>query len=81
MTRERFEAQRGPLGAMLVGEPDEVAEKVLPGFAKAIASVADERGFVKTARCYSAGPFFVPLSIAREIPMRTTPRPGALRPR
>jgi probable LLM family oxidoreductase len=29
LTRARFEAQRGPLGAMLVGEPDEVAEKVL----------------------------------------------------
>jgi len=29
MTRPRFEAQRGPLGAILVGEPDEVAEKVL----------------------------------------------------
>jgi probable LLM family oxidoreductase len=29
MTRSRFEAQRGPLGAMLVGDPGEVAEKVL----------------------------------------------------
>jgi len=29
MTRARFEAQRGPGGAMLVGEPDEVAEKVM----------------------------------------------------
>src|SRR6266550_6555324 len=29
MTRGRFEAQRGPLGALLVGEPDGVAEKML----------------------------------------------------
>lgn len=29
MTRGRFEAQSGPLGALLVGGPDEVAEKVL----------------------------------------------------
>ncbi len=29
VTRERFEAQRGPLGAYLVGGPEEVAEKIL----------------------------------------------------
>jgi len=29
MTRERFEAQLGPLGALLVGNPEEVAEKIL----------------------------------------------------
>jgi probable LLM family oxidoreductase len=29
MTRERFDAQLGPLGALLVGEPDEVAAKIL----------------------------------------------------
>jgi probable LLM family oxidoreductase len=29
LTRERFEAERGPLGANLVGSPDEVAEKIL----------------------------------------------------
>jgi probable LLM family oxidoreductase len=29
MTRARFEAQRGPLGAILVGEPEEVAEKMV----------------------------------------------------
>lgn len=29
MTRGRFEAQLGPLGALLVGDPDEVVEKVL----------------------------------------------------
>jgi probable LLM family oxidoreductase len=29
MTRGRFEAQNGPLGALLVGGPEEVAEKVL----------------------------------------------------
>lgn len=29
MTRERFEAQLGPRGALLVGEPDEVVEKVV----------------------------------------------------
>lgn len=29
VTRERFEAQRGPLGAYLVGSPEEVAEKIL----------------------------------------------------
>src|SRR6187551_1501464 len=29
VTRERFDAQRGPLGAFLVGGPDEVAEKII----------------------------------------------------
>jgi probable LLM family oxidoreductase len=29
VTRSRFEAQRGPLGAYLVGNPEEVAEKIL----------------------------------------------------
>jgi probable LLM family oxidoreductase len=29
MTRERFDAQRGPKGALLVGDPDEVAEKII----------------------------------------------------
>ena len=29
MTRDGFDAQRGPLGALLVGDPDEVAEKIL----------------------------------------------------
>ena len=29
MTRASFEAQRGPLGALLVGGPEEVAEKIL----------------------------------------------------
>jgi probable LLM family oxidoreductase len=29
VTRARFEAQRGPLGAYLVGNPEEVAEKIL----------------------------------------------------
>lgn len=29
VTRERFEAQRGPLGAFLVGSPEEVAEKIV----------------------------------------------------
>jgi alkanesulfonate monooxygenase SsuD/methylene tetrahydromethanopterin reductase-like flavin-dependent oxidoreductase (luciferase family) len=29
MTRAGFDAQRGPLGALLVGEPDEVVDKVL----------------------------------------------------
>src|SRR3954462_11593289 len=29
MTRPRFDSQLGPYGAMLVGEPDEVAEKML----------------------------------------------------
>jgi probable LLM family oxidoreductase len=29
MTRDRFDSQLGPLGAMLVGEPDEVVEKIL----------------------------------------------------
>ena len=29
MTRGRFDAQLGPLGALLIGEPDEVVEKVL----------------------------------------------------
>ncbi len=29
VTRERFEAQRGPLGAFLVGGPEEVAEKII----------------------------------------------------
>jgi alkanesulfonate monooxygenase SsuD/methylene tetrahydromethanopterin reductase-like flavin-dependent oxidoreductase (luciferase family) len=29
VTRERFDAQNGPTGALLVGSPDEVAEKIL----------------------------------------------------
>jgi alkanesulfonate monooxygenase SsuD/methylene tetrahydromethanopterin reductase-like flavin-dependent oxidoreductase (luciferase family) len=29
MTRGRFEAQAGPRGALLVGSPEEVAEKIL----------------------------------------------------
>lgn len=29
MTRARFEAQAGPLGALLVGSPEEIAEKIL----------------------------------------------------
>ena len=29
MTRERFDAQLGPLGALLIGEPDEVVDKIL----------------------------------------------------
>jgi len=29
MTRASFDAQRGPLGAMIIGDPDEVAEKVI----------------------------------------------------
>lgn len=29
VTRERFDAQLGPEGALLIGEPDEVAEKIL----------------------------------------------------
>src|SRR6188472_3548343 len=29
MTRESFDAQRGPQGALLVGNPDEVAEKII----------------------------------------------------
>ena len=29
MTRSRFEAQTGPKGALLVGSPEEVAEKIL----------------------------------------------------
>jgi probable LLM family oxidoreductase len=29
MTRESFDAQRGPKGALLVGDPDEVAEKII----------------------------------------------------
>lgn len=29
MTRANFDAQLGPLGALLIGEPDEVVDKVL----------------------------------------------------
>jgi len=29
MTRPRFDAQRGPYGALLIGEPDEVTEKII----------------------------------------------------
>lgn len=29
MTRASFDAQRGPQGALLVGNPDEVAEKII----------------------------------------------------
>jgi alkanesulfonate monooxygenase SsuD/methylene tetrahydromethanopterin reductase-like flavin-dependent oxidoreductase (luciferase family) len=29
MTRERFDSQRGLLGALLVGDPDEVSEKII----------------------------------------------------
>ncbi len=29
VTRQRFEAQRGPTGAFLVGSPEEVAEKII----------------------------------------------------
>ena len=29
MTRERFDAQLGPFGALLIGEPDEVVDKIL----------------------------------------------------
>ena len=29
MTRARFDAQRGPNGALLVGSPDEVVDKIL----------------------------------------------------
>lgn len=29
MTREHFDAQLGPEGALLIGEPEEVAEKIL----------------------------------------------------
>jgi alkanesulfonate monooxygenase SsuD/methylene tetrahydromethanopterin reductase-like flavin-dependent oxidoreductase (luciferase family) len=29
MTRNRFEAQMGPQGALLVGNPEEVAEKII----------------------------------------------------
>ena len=29
MTRASFDAQRGPQGALLVGSPDEVAEKII----------------------------------------------------
>jgi alkanesulfonate monooxygenase SsuD/methylene tetrahydromethanopterin reductase-like flavin-dependent oxidoreductase (luciferase family) len=29
MTRASFEAQRGPQGALLVGDPDEVVEKII----------------------------------------------------
>jgi alkanesulfonate monooxygenase SsuD/methylene tetrahydromethanopterin reductase-like flavin-dependent oxidoreductase (luciferase family) len=29
MTRDRFDSQLGPHGALLIGEPDEVAEKIL----------------------------------------------------
>jgi alkanesulfonate monooxygenase SsuD/methylene tetrahydromethanopterin reductase-like flavin-dependent oxidoreductase (luciferase family) len=29
MTRESFDAQRGPRGALLVGNPDEVVEKII----------------------------------------------------
>jgi alkanesulfonate monooxygenase SsuD/methylene tetrahydromethanopterin reductase-like flavin-dependent oxidoreductase (luciferase family) len=29
MTREHFDSQLGPHGALLIGEPDEVAEKIL----------------------------------------------------
>jgi alkanesulfonate monooxygenase SsuD/methylene tetrahydromethanopterin reductase-like flavin-dependent oxidoreductase (luciferase family) len=29
MTRESFESQRGPQGALLVGDPDEVVEKIV----------------------------------------------------
>ena len=29
MTRARFDAQLGPYGALLIGEPDEVVEKML----------------------------------------------------
>ena len=29
MTHERFDAQRGPKGALLVGDPDEIAEKII----------------------------------------------------
>src|SRR5206468_12522542 len=29
VTRAGFDAQRGPLGALLIGDPEEVAEKIL----------------------------------------------------
>ena len=29
MTRASFDAQRGPQGALLIGDPDEVAEKIV----------------------------------------------------
>jgi probable LLM family oxidoreductase len=29
MTRERFDAQRGPKGALLIGDPDEIVEKII----------------------------------------------------
>jgi alkanesulfonate monooxygenase SsuD/methylene tetrahydromethanopterin reductase-like flavin-dependent oxidoreductase (luciferase family) len=29
MTRASFDAQRGPEGALLVGDPDEVVEKII----------------------------------------------------
>jgi len=35
MTRRSFEAQAGPLGALLVGSPEEVAEKISPAFRSA----------------------------------------------
>jgi probable LLM family oxidoreductase len=39
MTRARFDAQRGPDGALLVGSPDEVAEKVIR-HAEALGGIA-----------------------------------------
>ncbi len=39
MTRESFDAQRGPQGALLVGNPDEVIEKILR-HSKALGSIS-----------------------------------------
>src|SRR6188472_140647 len=39
MTRESFEAQRGPQGALLVGDPNEVVEKIV-GHSKALGGIS-----------------------------------------
>ena len=39
MTRESFDAQRGPKGSLLVGDPDEVAEKIIR-HSKALSGIA-----------------------------------------
>jgi alkanesulfonate monooxygenase SsuD/methylene tetrahydromethanopterin reductase-like flavin-dependent oxidoreductase (luciferase family) len=39
MTRESFDAQRGPHGALLVGNPDEVVEKIVR-HSKALAGIS-----------------------------------------
>ena len=39
MTKESFEAQRGPEGALLVGDPEEVVEKII-NHSKALGGIS-----------------------------------------